>query len=1661
MSKKRIAGRRGNRAWLLTVAAIASGSLTSPVGADTFDGSGGNGAWSTAINWADNTEPTSADPVIFPTPNPFGITSIALSAGGEQAQSITFNDNYTMGAGFVTLFGAGGPIGVASGKTVSISSVINGTGLNKTGAGTLNLTASGNNGYSGQVQISGVLSVTKDTHLGNASNAVLITPSITGGTLQIKNTFSTARVISVGAFGGTISVDSARTYTVNAGLGAGSNSLTVNGLGTLWLNNASTRSGNTTIQNGTVHLGNGTGLGTGGYLISNNGTLEIGAGITAAGTTFLDQLGKVRSSGAGAVHGGTVLVDASASEEVFLNSGDSASHSLSIGDYRNGSGATTRVNGSGAIILSGSNNYSGAWAVDSGTLRLTHADAITSSASPIVINSGGTVEAQATSNYAGVWTVGGLLRVLANGGTGTASSNVNVNSGGVLQIEGVSISSTAALNSGGTIKGIGAASTGIGAITAANSSSTLTLASSATSTDTLTVNNYTGGTGSTTHVSGSGEVILSSANTYAGNWEIDSGTLRVDNAAALGSNTSPVLVDGGTLRLHGPTITRNITMNNGSTLLGSFNGSTTGRPNGTLSIAPAAAVTFRTADNLHTMLIGDSTNDLTGGGGGSTITIAPNSPVALVAASNYVGNWILRSSLQPGNDNRFGDAANTVTLDSGGLLCFSSFTTSRQFIIAGTSALQVFGGTMTFNSGLTGTFDTLQTSGTGIVLNAAGSVTGNSVLVDGILKMNHNSALSSVPFQVLGGGGQLELGTGVTLSQNATMHNTAVLRGNNNTLYGGTITIDTVGGDDVTLATTTNTDTFTIGNGVNDLTGGGVGSVITAAGPGRIVLAQQNNVTADWLITGGLLEIGSGNRLGNAGSVTVNGFAALQLANAGMTNIDLILQNGALWASGVSSYSESGNPQIANSGNLAITVLGASDVLSIGSAFRNVTAGASTAALHVNGAGRLVLQSGGTSAADIYSGSWVQSSGILQVGQTNGNGINGLGFKNGDAKQANSIRVNGGTLAVGVVGSGANTPDWLRANVTLAGGAIALTNIVNGRFGGDLILEASTTSRVLVFDPANPTIETDVHLAGGAAGLDNNAAVTDWRFNSQLIVDPGTNNGGQFTIQRDGGTVSVDGSVCALIINDGAQVDLGGTADALSDGVEHVNVVNDGAFFVTQGSKNIGSLSGSSTGVTFTLPGTSLTVHQHVSAPAGLIGNSGSFIKEGPGTLSVFSIGGGAITINDGAIISSSGPAVEAGESITLSGGDLTLPSLYSNGQVTVNSGSTLTTDLLTAGNDGTLSGGSGTGNILVDGGSVSAKKILLGSSAGGSGTLNVKNGGTVTSEGIASNLLVLNNTANTTVTVSAPAFPSDPILDGSVVSGYVHDGHIGVNVGTLTTPKIKLGVTAGKTGSFNHNGGTVNVTTLGVGNDGTATGGAGIGTFVCTGAVPNVTNLIIGSTAGGVGEMTIGSNFNHVLKVATLSIDSGAGNRLDLTDAKLILTTGGVGSWNGSEYSGLTGLIQRGRGDGTWNGSGVVTSKEDATTSVLTTLAIGDADELGYAGGTFGGVSVSSGDALVMYTWGGDADLNGELNGDDYFYLDSNILQSGSVFGFHNGDFNYDGELNGDDYFILDSNILQAQASPPFPTAAFGGAVAPVPEPINFACAAAATLLLRRRRSV
>jgi hypothetical protein len=71
----------------------------------------------------------------------------------------------------------------------------------------------------------------------------------------------------------------------------------------------------------------------------------------------------------------------------------------------------------------------------------------------------------------------------------------------------------------------------------------------------------------------------------------------------------------------------------------------------------------------------------------------------------------------------------------------------------------------------------------------------------------------------------------------------------------------------------------------------------------------------------------------------------------------------------------------------------------------------------------------------------------------------------------------------------------------------------------------------------------------------------------------------------------------------------------------------------------------------------------------------------------------------------------------------------------------------------------------------------------------------------------------------------------------------------------------------------------------------------------------------------------------------------------------------------------------------------------------------------TFGGQNVGLTDVLVKYTWNGDANLDGVINADDYFLIDSGYITQAK--GYQNGDFNYDDVINADDYFLIDSAYI------------------------------------------
>src|SRR5205823_6496341 len=116
---------------------------------------------------------------------------------------------------------------------------------------------------------------------------------------------------------------------------------------------------------------------------------------------------------------------------------------------------------------------------------------------------------------------------------------------------------------------------------------------------------------------------------------------------------------------------------------------------------------------------------------------------------------------------------------------------------------------------------------------------------------------------------------------------------------------------------------------------------------------------------------------------------------------------------------------------------------------------------------------------------------------------------------------------------------------------------------------------------------------------------------------------------------------------------------------------------------------------------------------------------------------------------------------------------------------------------------------------------------------------------------------------------------------------------------------------------------------------------------------------------------------------------RLDLADNDLVLNYSAVspvGTWTGTAYNGVSGMIQSGYNGGTWTGNGIRTSSANS----ITELGVAEAWQAFGISGTqtaaFSGETVDSTTVLVKYTYAGDASLDGKLNVDDYGHIDFNV---------------------------------------------------------------------------
>ncbi|MEN5275310.1 autotransporter-associated beta strand repeat-containing protein, partial [Brucella sp. TWI432] len=198
-----------------------------------------------------------------------------------------------------------GMLGFNRRDTISFDGVISGTGgVLQAGIGTTVLTA--HNTYTGGTNLNaGILSVSSDSNLGDASGAL----RFDGGTLLVTADMTSARAVTLTSAGGTVSVGDTKTVTLthfigNAGLAKGA--FTKAGNGTLITTASNSYTGGTTVSGGILQLGDGTTDGSimgdialdgGNLVVDNTGATPLSGAITGTGSVTQNGAGTLTLSG--------------------------------------------------------------------------------------------------------------------------------------------------------------------------------------------------------------------------------------------------------------------------------------------------------------------------------------------------------------------------------------------------------------------------------------------------------------------------------------------------------------------------------------------------------------------------------------------------------------------------------------------------------------------------------------------------------------------------------------------------------------------------------------------------------------------------------------------------------------------------------------------------------------------------------------------------------------------------------------------------------------------------------------------------------------------------------------------------------------------------------------------------------------------------------------------------------------------------------------------------------------------------------------------------------------------------------------------------------------------------------------------------------------------
>ena len=262
---------------------------------------------------------------------------------------------------------------------------------------------------------------------------------------------------------------------------------------------------------------------------------------------------------------------------------------------------------------------------------------------------------------------------------------------------------------------------------------------------TISATGVIGGSGALTK-NGTGTLSLTGLNTYTGGTTVNGGVVQITTASSLGSTSSLVTVNGGTIELlGGNTVSsvRNFRLGSANSTLQVGTGSTW-TLSGTVSNAATNGSLVKTGAGT---LILSASGGNTYGGAGHTIAINAG-------------------TLQVGNDNLLGNSANTVTFNGGTLLFSAGFNSARAVSMAGAGTINTNNNAANLTGVISGAGALTKTGAGTLTLSGANTYSGGTTISGGsnsVVSIGSSANLGTGGV-TLNGGSELLTTAGMTLS---------------------------------------------------------------------------------------------------------------------------------------------------------------------------------------------------------------------------------------------------------------------------------------------------------------------------------------------------------------------------------------------------------------------------------------------------------------------------------------------------------------------------------------------------------------------------------------------------------------------------------------------------------------------------------------------------------------------------------------------------------------------------------------------------------------------------------------------------------------------------------------------------------------------------------